>query len=582
MSYERDQTYLAKLWEELGEEPLPQEMDDQEDSDEEDHVEERQEDSESEQDLDSDSEPVDEPPRKKIKYYRDSVFIGKDNVTKWNKHKPTQNVRTRSKNIMIHLPGLKGAARQASNDILDIWSCFFTPQILNLIVDNTNLSISEHAFSEDYRTATTTDVIEIKALFGLLYLCAIRKTNHLNAQDLWKTNGTSIEMFRLTMSLERFRFLLRHLRFDNKATRAERQQADKLAAIRELFGLFVANCKNNYTNSEYTTVDEMLAAFRGRCNFRQYIPSKPNKYGIKIFALVDAKTFYTSNMEVYVGKQPEGQFAVENTGKAVVERLIEPIVNTGRNVTMDNWFTSLPLCQSLLEKKLTVVGTIKKNKREIPKEFVEGKTRPEGSSMFGFHKDGTLVSYIPRKGKNVLLFSTMHDDDSIDNVTAKPEIIIMYNETKSGVDVVDKLCATYNCARGTRKWPMVIFYRILNIAGINAFEIFRKKNPDTVMLRRSFLEQLSFDLVMDHLKRRATIQQVPRVSRLRIREICKMEPEIVVQEQDQIYGRCSTCTSKKSRKTKYKCVACKKFLCLEHVVVMCRECIEDRDNDNTE
>lgn len=52
------------------------------------------------------------------------------------------------------------------------------------------------------------------------------------------------------------------------------------------------------------------------------------------------------------------------------------------------------------------------------------------------------------------------------NIHKKPEIILHYNDTKSGVDVVDKLCASYNVARATRKWPMVIFYHLLNTAGI--------------------------------------------------------------------------------------------------------------------
>jgi hypothetical protein len=42
------------------------------------------------------------------------------------------------------------------------------------------------------------------------------------------------------------------------------------------------------------TIDEMLVGFPGKCSFRQYIPSKPNKYGLKILALCDAKMFYTS------------------------------------------------------------------------------------------------------------------------------------------------------------------------------------------------------------------------------------------------------------------------------------------------
>ena len=116
---------------------------------------------------------------------------------------------------------------------------------------------------------------------------------------------------------------------------------DKLAPIREIFDNFLNNCKSAYTLYEYVTIDKKFKAFRGSCEFKQYISSKPNKYGIKIFALADAKCFYTCNIEVYVGQQPEGTFKVSNSPGAVVQRLYEPIKGTGRNVTMDNWFTSL-------------------------------------------------------------------------------------------------------------------------------------------------------------------------------------------------------------------------------------------------
>lgn len=86
----------------------------------------------------------------------------------------------------------------------------------------------------------------------------------------------------------------------------------------------------------------------------------------------------------------------------------------------------------------------------------------------------------------------MHFDDSIDNATGKPDIIIDYNQTKGGVDVVDKLCGAYNCARATRCWPMVIFYSSLNVAGINSY--IYKSNTNTRIPRRKFLEDLGFQL----------------------------------------------------------------------------------------
>lgn len=241
-----------------------------------------------------------------------------------------------------------------------------------------------------------------------------------------------------------------HLRFDNTETRNDRKQWDKLAPIRQVFEMFLNNCKKGYTIGEFATVDEMLEAFRGRCSFKQYMPKKPNKYGIKIFSLVDAKTWYVLNMEPYVGQQPEGPFRAKNDPQSIVERLFQPISGTGRNITCDNWFTSFPLITSLLNRhRTTCVGRVRKNKRELPIEFVDSKKRPVGSSVFGFQEDITIVSYVPKKGKNVILASSMHHDDSIDSSTgdkSKPEIVTFYNSTKRGVDVVDKLCAYYiNC-----------------------------------------------------------------------------------------------------------------------------------------
>ena len=39
---------------------------------------------------------------------------------------------------------------------------------------------------------------------------------------------------------------------------------------------------------------------------------------------------------------------------------------------------------------------------------------------------------------------------------------------ESGADIVDQMIGAHNVARDTRRWPMVIFYTILNIVRINA------------------------------------------------------------------------------------------------------------------
>ncbi|KAB0804070.1 hypothetical protein PPYR_01040 [Photinus pyralis] len=376
------------------------------------------------------------------------------------------------------------------------------------------------------------------------------------------------------MGKNRFLFLLQNLRFDDMETRDERKRVDKLAPIRDFFDTFVSKCKLAYSPFENVTIDEKLEAFRGRCAFRQYIPSKPNKYGIKIFALADSKTYYTVNMEVYLGKQPDGPYATDNSASAVVRRLCEPIRGSCRNVTCDNWFTGVDLIHRLLnEYKLTFLGTIRKNKRELPIEFSKPTGRPIGSSIFGFQKDLTLVSYMPKPKKNVLLISSLHHDDIV-SPSGKPEMILDYNASKGGVDTVDKLCASYNCARNTRRWPMVIFYAILNVAGINSMVLYFSNNIDIQMTRRKFLKTLSFFLIENHLRTRLQTQNLPRTMKDRIKELTgvpapNQEPPVATR------GRCSYCDRRKNRPTRITCKKCFKFICGEHTLHLCLDCFSE-------
>ncbi|XP_047112676.1 uncharacterized protein LOC124789389 [Schistocerca piceifrons] len=129
-------------------------------------------------------------------------------------------------------------------------------------------------------------------------------------------------------------------------------------------------------------------------------------YGLKTFALVDARMCYTANLEIYTGKQPIGPFAVSNKPTDVVKCLTNEISETGCNITVDNWFTSLELADYLLQKNLTLVGTIRKNKPEILPEFTQTRNTEISTALFGFQKNSTLMSYVAKKNKTDLLLST--------------------------------------------------------------------------------------------------------------------------------------------------------------------------------
>ncbi|CAF4149232.1 unnamed protein product, partial [Rotaria sp. Silwood2] len=45
----------------------------------------------------------------------------------------------------------------------------------------------------------------------------------------------------------------------------------------------------------------------GECPFRQYIPKKPDKYGLKFWLRVDSNSYYVFDAFPYVGRQPDQQ-----------------------------------------------------------------------------------------------------------------------------------------------------------------------------------------------------------------------------------------------------------------------------------
>jgi len=143
---------------------------------------------------------------------------------------------------------------------------------------------------------------------------------------------------------------------------------------------------------------------------------------------------------------------------------------------MDNLFTSISLAEDLLKLQTTLVGTIRRNEPDIPKEMIETKGKEEKSSMFGFSGDLTLVAYVPRKGKIVTMLYTMHHDSATEE-DRKPQVILHYNSTKGGVDNMDKMATSYSCRRKNKRWPMALFFNVLDIGALAAYVIWLLSHP---------------------------------------------------------------------------------------------------------
>lgn len=174
-------------------------------------------DSESEQSCEDteeskDLENINQLGKKLVKKY---YYFGKDGITKCKKVRLKQNIRTRLRNIVLRCPGPKNEAKNVDSPE-DCVLLFLDEIMLRHIVHCTNLYIDK--ISENFtreRNCISTNIDEIKVLLGLLIIAGLTKSSHRDLNELWEQNVLSLEIFRLIMSLKRFKFLLRCLRFNN-------------------------------------------------------------------------------------------------------------------------------------------------------------------------------------------------------------------------------------------------------------------------------------------------------------------------------------------------------------------------------
>ena len=125
----------------------------------------------------------------------------------------------------------------------------------------------------------------------------------------------------------------------------------------------------------------------------------------KNFAMVNPKVFYTGNLEIYASKQPKDPYLINNKPTDIIKRLAEPIYSSGHNITADNWFINVNLISNLKKKWLSHIGTVHRNKSQLPPNLcLLGRE----CNLLSFGADCTLLSHIPKKGKILILVSSMH------------------------------------------------------------------------------------------------------------------------------------------------------------------------------
>ena len=358
--------------------------------------------------------------------------------------------------------GQPGIHEDTSNfSPINCFELFIGDDLLNHFTIQTNMYAAQFLASHPnlprhsrYRSWHDTNPSEMRQFLGLLLLTGIIQKPSLH--HYWSIDVLyETPIFRSIMTRNRFQNLLKffHLNDNAQAPNPADPNRDRLYKLRPLIDHLFEKFQTIYTPQQNMSVDESLLLWKGRLLFKQYIPLKRARFGIKIF-LACEDSGYTYRFKIYTGKDdPAGDRnrllpqEVQNFRKSekMVLHLLGPLLDQGYNVWMDNWYSSTQLYSYLHHRSTNACGTVRLNMipREIREERVaHGEVRA--------YRSGPLLIIKFHDKKVVHMLTTIHTEETQrvqrqaqrqrnQDAQHKPVAVVQYNRYMGGVDKQDQI-----------------------------------------------------------------------------------------------------------------------------------------------
>ncbi|XP_064597892.1 piggyBac transposable element-derived protein 3-like [Liolophura sinensis] len=226
-----------------------------------------------------------------------------------------------------------------------------------------------------------------------------------------------------------------------------------------------------------------MIPFTGHVSIRQHIRGKPYPTGLKNFVLADP----TGEVLDFQGKNsfPDAATSTLSIGGLAVLRLTQTLP-AGCSLFVDRYFTSIRLLDCLLEKGITVTGTIMKNlvprnAKPCLKNDTEMKRQGRGSINQIVCDDNKICITQWYDNKAVLSASSEFGAQPNDSCkrwskedhayieVPRPAVIKQYNDKMGGVDLSDRMIPYYRIGARTRKWTIRTILHMVDLSLVNAW-----------------------------------------------------------------------------------------------------------------
>ena len=169
------------------------------------------------------------------------------------------------------------------------------------------------------------------------------------------------------------------------------------------------------------------------------------------------------------------------------------------------------------------------------------------------------------------------------SVSKKPDTVEFYDQTKSGVDVLDRKVRTFTARRKCRRWPYTFVMNLIDVAVCNAAYIFGEVHQVTQQemksMHRQFLINCGYQMVEQQLSRRASSPAAHQPGVKASLSILGYLDTTCEPTGDQELPfslaspqRCAFCSREDDKKTRIGCCTCQRPMCAAHRSGKCAAC----------
>ncbi|XP_040070609.1 piggyBac transposable element-derived protein 4-like [Ixodes scapularis] len=200
-------------------------------------------------------------------------------------------------------PGFKGHLEEG-NGVVEYFEQFFDEELVDLIVAETNRYATQFLRSHHVshlKTWRQIDKKELMTFFALIILQGVIEKP--DVKSYWSTREVlRTPAFGDVMSRDRFMLIMKFLHFTDNEAPVDGHPNPKLRKLWSVLTRMTEMFQTLYTPERDVSVDESLLRFKGRLSWKQYMPLKRARFGVKFFVLCESSSGYIWNMLMYMGK----------------------------------------------------------------------------------------------------------------------------------------------------------------------------------------------------------------------------------------------------------------------------------------